>query len=87
MLNRLRIRVCPTLESSSCPSMKVYGHKSWVILQRMTVPLIIFLRFHAFVLSIELDKEYASSGSVKGIRHEGLSNWELRSSQDIRMSY
>ena len=54
-----------TLESSSrLPPLlsgipKVYGHKSWVILQRMTVPLVIFLRFHAFVLCIELDKEYA----------------------------
>ena len=37
---------------------EVYGLASWVLIQRMTVPLIIFFRFHAFVLCIELDKEY-----------------------------
>ena len=84
-----------TLESSSLAIRKVYGHKSWVILQRMTVPLVIFLRFHAFVLCIELDKEYTNGGGghmIPGDHQQGFSNWELRSAggggtQDIRMSY
>ena len=41
----------------------VLGTMAWVIIQRLTLPMIIFFRFHAFVFCIELEKEYASKNS------------------------
>lgn len=38
-----------------------YGFMSWVLIQRVTLPLAVFFRFHSAVVSIELWKEvYAS---------------------------
>ena len=34
-----------------------YGFLSWVIIQRVTLPMAVFFRFHSSVVSIELWKE------------------------------
>ena len=41
--------------SSGAVESEVLGTVVWVVIQRMTLPMIIFFRFHVFVLCIELD--------------------------------
>ena len=50
--------------NSGAVEAEIFGVESWVVIQRLTCPLIIFFRFHAFVLCIELDKEYAGKQNV-----------------------
>ena len=45
--------------TSSVIEAQVFGLVAWVVIQRMTLPLCIFFRFHAAVFSLELWKEYA----------------------------
>ena len=45
--------------TSSVIEAQVFGLVAWVVIQRMTLPLCIFFRFHAAVFSIELWQEYA----------------------------
>ncbi len=44
--------------NSSAAEVEVFGIVPWVIIQRITMPLSIFFRFHAAVFSIELWKCY-----------------------------
>ena len=48
--------------SSGAVESEVLGTVVWVVIQRMTLPMIIFFRFHAFVFCIELEKKYAGKG-------------------------
>ena len=41
---------------SSLIQSNFYGLMSWVIIQRVTLPLAVFFRFHSCVISIELWK-------------------------------
>ena len=50
--------------NSGAVEAEIFGVESWVVIQRLTCPLIIFFRFHAFVLCIELDKEYTGKQNV-----------------------
>merc|ERR1711884_69793 len=49
---------CQNINSSMVEA-QVFGLVAWVVIQRMTLPLCIFFRFHAAVFSIELWKEYS----------------------------
>ena len=49
--------------SSGAVESEVVGTVVWVVIQRMTLPMIIFFRFHAFVFCIELEKQYAGKDS------------------------
>ena len=44
---------------------EVLGTVVWVIIQRMTLPMIIFFRFHALVFCVELEKQYSGNDSHK----------------------
>ena len=41
-----------------------YGFLSWVIIQRVTLPMAVFFRFHSSVVSIELWKEVYRSDEL-----------------------
>ena len=49
---------CQNITSTAIEA-EVFGLVPWVIIQRMTLPLCIFFRFHASVFSLELWKEYS----------------------------
>ena len=49
---------CQNITSTAIEA-QVFGLVAWVVIQRMTLPLCIFFRFHAAVFSIELWKEYS----------------------------
>jgi len=49
--------------SSGAVESEVLGTVVWVVIQRMTLPMIIFFRFHVFVFCIELEKQYAGKKS------------------------
>ena len=59
--------------TSSVIEAQVFGLVAWVVIQRMTLPLCIFFRFHAAVFSIELWKEYA--GKDKAVK-EAVKMWK-----------
>ena len=44
---------------SACFETKVFGVIGWAIIQRLTLPICIFFRFHAAVFSCELWKGYS----------------------------
>ena len=54
---------------------QVFGLVAWVVIQRMTLPLCIFFRFHAAVFSLELWKEY--SGKEDNVK-EAVKLWKGR---------
>ena len=68
LLCNLAMWIIDTFELQNCDSgaveAEIFGVGTWVVIQRLTCPLIIFFRFHAFVLCIELDKEYAGKPNV-----------------------
>ena len=49
---------CQNITSTAIEA-QVFGLTAWVIIQRMTLPLCIFFRFHASMFSFELWKEYS----------------------------
>ena len=50
--------------NSGAVEAEIFGMASWVVIQRITCPLMIFFGFHAFVMCIDIDKEYTSSGHL-----------------------
>ena len=61
---------CQNITSTAVEA-EIFGLTAWVVIQRMTLPLCIFFRFHASVFSVELWKEY--SGKDKKIDDVGES--------------
>ena len=51
--------------NSSAFESQVLGTVAWAIIQRMTLPMIIFFRFHALVFCVELEKQYSGNDSHK----------------------
>ena len=47
--------------NSSAIESEVLGTVVWAIIQRMTLPMIIFFRFHALVFCVELRKQYTGT--------------------------
>ena len=47
--------------NSSAIESEVLGTVEWAIIQRMTLPMIIFFRFHALVFCVELRKQYTGT--------------------------
>ena len=47
--------------NSSIIEAEVLGTVVWAIIQRMTLPMIIFFRFHALVFCVELRKQYTGT--------------------------
>ena len=45
--------------------LEFYGFMPWVLIQRVTLPLAVFYRFHSAVVSIELCKEVYSGNSAE----------------------
>ena len=45
--------------------LEFYGFMPWVLIQRVTLPLAVFYRFHSAVVSIELCKEVYSGNSTE----------------------
>ena len=51
--------------NSSVIEAEVLGTVVWAIIQRMTLPMIIFFRFHALVFCVELEKQFSGNDSHK----------------------
>ena len=60
-----------------------YGFFSWVIIQRVTLPMAIFFRFHSSVVSISLWKEvYRKDELTEEINlHQDIGNSDINSSK------
>ena len=52
---------------------EVFGVIGWAIIQRLTLPICIFFRFHAAVFSLELWKEYSGKDQKRDMGEFELS--------------
>ena len=50
--------------------LEFYGFMPWVLIQRITLPLAVFFRFHSAVVSIELWKEVYCEKNEQDQNHE-----------------
>ena len=50
--------------------LEFYGYMPWVLIQRITLPLAVFFRFHSAVVSIELWKEVYCEKNEQDQNHE-----------------
>ena len=59
--------------NSSAFESQVLGTVAWAIIQRMTLPMIIFFRFHALVFCVELRKQYKGTETLENTARSAFS--------------
>ena len=59
--------------NSSAFELQVLGIVAWPIIQRMTLPMIIFFRFHALLFCVELRKQYKGTETLENTARSAFS--------------
>ena len=59
--------------NSSAFELQVLGTVAWAIIQRMTLPMIIFFRFHALMFCVDLRKQYKGTETLENTARSAFS--------------